>query len=226
MSELLQGQNIVVFDCEIKEEIDGGKIGWTDYDLMGISVAALFDYQSMDFKIYMDDNLPKLVERLNSAELVVGFNIEGFDIPLVRGTEACGKGLKKALPIYDQLYWSRRSTGWKDNDRFPRGLKLDDHLEGTFGKASMKLDHGSQAPLMWRQGRMGELITYAIGDVKREAMLFEHVWNGLPVKTATHGIRQHQCPKEILKSFRANRGIMSKPHQGVGNDAAKTVGTV
>lgn len=179
----LAGKNIVVYDCEIKHVIDQVNITWNDHHKMGLSVACLFDYETMDYVVYLERDLQNLCNRLNGAEMVVGFNTEGFDEKLLRGL---GGDLTK-LKNWDMLYWCRRATGWTDRQRFPSGLKLDDVLEGTFGKEHMKTDHGSQAPIMWREGRHGECITYCLADVKRERMLFEQLVGEGHFTTATHG---------------------------------------
>ncbi len=174
----LEGKNICVYDLEIKEEIDGKKITWGDHGLMGISVGCLFDYRSMEFKIYMDDNIEQMTQRLNEADLVSGFNIIDFDNKLLNATTTTQ--LRSDLKFFDLLVESRKARGV---DRYAKGMRLDDHLEGTFGKTEMKSANGSQAPAMWKEKRLGELVSYVIRDVRQEMMLFEHVWNEKPVKT-------------------------------------------
>ncbi len=196
----LAGRNIVVWDAEIKATIGVNGVGWGDKDKMGISVAVAFDFRSMDYLIFMDDNLKKLAERLNEADLVVGFNIDDFDMPLLNAT--IPGHLRSDVRTYDLLKYSRMTTGWMPGSRaFPRGLKLDDHLEGTFGRDGMKTANGSEAPIMWQEKRLGELITYCTRDTKCEAKLFQHVWAGKPVKTATHGEKFLEHPNKVLLSF-------------------------
>lgn len=178
--------NYVVFDLEIKNVIDGKLITWDDHGKMGISVGCAFDSKTGRYSAHMDDNLPELVELLEAADVVVGFNIEGFDIPLLEATIGRKLNLKN---VYDILYWSRRSIGWMPADRFPTGLKLDDHLEGTFGKDGMKTAHGAEAPLMFQRGEIGRLTSYCLADVAAELRLFQHIQEEKSVKTATHGSR-------------------------------------
>lgn len=184
----LLGKNIVVYDCEIKEPVDGVKITWDRHHLMGLSVACLYDYRADDWNVYFDKDLGALCERLNTADLVVGFNTTGFDNKLLR---ALGGPLKsdEELKNWDILDWSRRSTGWRPSGRFPTGLRLDDHLRGTFGEAFMKTADGADAPGMWQRGELGRLVSYCLADVKRERMLFEHIVKTGYVITATHGKR-------------------------------------
>lgn len=192
---MLTGKNIVVYDCEIENDVDGKKVTWARKDLMGLSVACLFDYRSGDFEVYFKEDIQRLAARLNEADLVVGFNILGFDNELVR---AQGGDLKpdSELKHYDLLEWSRKSVGWTPNAKFPTGLKLDDHLEATFGRDFMKTEDGALAPKMWRDGKRGQVVSYCLADVRREKALFEHVWEFGWAGTKTHGKRMWDV-KEI-----------------------------
>ncbi len=195
----LPGLNVVVWDAEIKNVIDGKIITWDTKDKMGISVACLFDFRTMDYMVYLDDNIAELLARLEDADLIVGFNINGFDIPLLEATMKAKLRDATKGKVYDLLDQSRIAVGYREGMRFPSGLKLDDHLLGTFGEENMKTAHGSQAPLMYQNGEMGTLISYCLADVKREAKLFKHVWDRKEVKTAMHGAKMLADPRSMLK---------------------------
>lgn len=211
-------RNIVVFDCEIKNVIDGRNVTWNDHDKMGISVACLFDYMTGDYVTYMDDNLHELPRRLAQAELVVGFNIKGFDLPLVAKTPECkGLPLIPDSKIYDILEKSRMACGWKpgkEYSRYPSGLKLDDHLRATFGPGAVKTDHGANAPLHWQNRKLGTLVSYCLADVKREKQLFDHIVNYGWVKTAAHGTKKLEVPFSTTPTPTAER-----PQGGLGVSA-------
>lgn len=191
---MLDGKNIVVFDCEIENDVDGKVVTWDRKDLMGFSVGCLFDYQTGDWHVYFKDDIRRMADRLNRADLCVGFNILGFDNELIR---AQGGDLlpDDQLKHYDLLLESRRAIGWTPEQRFPKGMRLDDHLEATFGKGFMKTEDGAMAPKMWRDGRHGEVVSYCLADVRREKTLFEHVFNYGWAKTTMHGQRQFDLSK-------------------------------
>lgn len=182
MLERLAGKNIVVYDCEIENEIDGTNITWNDHAKMGLSVAALFDYKTGDYEVYLKPDAHRLADRLNSADLVVGFNINGFDHKLVRANGGL-LNQDEALNNYDMLEYSRKAVG----SGFPKGLRLDDHLKGTFGEAFMKTEDGADAPRLWQRGEHARVISYCISDVRREKTLFEHIVDKGWVYTPTHG---------------------------------------
>jgi len=191
---MLQGKNIVVFDCEIENDVDGKIVTWDRKDLMGFSVGCTFHYATGDWGVYFKEDIQSLAELLNQADLVVGFNILGFDNELIR---AQGGNLwpDHELDHYDLLEQSRKAMGWTPAQRFPKGMRLDDHLEATFGEGFMKTEDGALAPKMWRDGRRGEVVTYCLADVRREKMLFEHVVENGWAKTQAHGKRQFDLSK-------------------------------
>jgi DEAD/DEAH box helicase domain-containing protein len=191
----LKGQPIVGYDLEIKNPIDGKEITWSTHDRMGISVGVAFDYRTGDFTTYFDDNMADLASLLNGAGLIVGFNHIGFDNSLLR---ASGFPLKpdSELRQYDMLVESRRAMGWRPGDRFPSGMKLDNHLEVMFG--IKKTSHGEEAPHMYQRREWGKLTSYCIADVRRECMLFEHIWNEGWTETLAHGRKLCAPPQKML----------------------------
>lgn len=173
--EDLHGKNIVVYDLEIKKTIDQCSEGWNSHDEMGISVGCAYDYRAGRFRVYMDDNIAGLVDRLNEpGTLVVAFNHLGFDNKLLRATP--GMPMLKPdeeLQNYDMLVMSRIGAGEGPSFRKP-GFKLDDHLR-TLG-LPMKTGDGTQAPIMWQAGKIGAVVDYCLNDVTQERALFEHIW--------------------------------------------------
>lgn len=178
----LKGRSAVVYDLEIKKPIGEDGVTWEDHHRMGISVGVSFDYRTGDFTTYFDDNMASLVEQLHSAELIVGFNQIGFDNKLLR---ASGYPLKpdSELNQYDILEQSRRAIG----PGFHKGLKLDNHLEGMFGREMMKTGHGELAPIQYQKKQWGPLVSYCIADVRRTCLVFEHIWEHQFVVTPAHG---------------------------------------
>jgi len=184
------GRNIIVYDLEIKEPIEG-PVTWDRHDLMGISVGVAYHYLTGEFKVYMDDNIPELAAHLHQAEIISGFNIISFDNRLLDATIGAKGDLERVLNLksYDLLVESRKASGWTPAKQFPKSMRLDDHLKETFGPDWVKTASGGEAPLMWKNRELGRLVSYCIDDVKRECMLFEHVWHGRPVKTPLHAAR-------------------------------------
>jgi len=149
---------IVYFDLETKRLAqDVG--GWRNTHLMGISVAVIYDSIEGCFMSFTEENMQGLVDRLKRADLVVGFNIKGFDYNVL--SAYAGKGIRD-LPTFDIL-----------EDVFKRlGFRLGlDHLAGeTIGMG--KSADGIQAVEWFRQGEMEKLTEYCKQDVAATRDLF------------------------------------------------------
>jgi len=181
---MLKGTNVVVFDCETVNPVDGFEITWDDHAKMGISVACMYDFKTDDFSVHLEHaDIDRMVDRFKTADLVVAFNSKGFDNKLLR---AHGHEVDEANH-FDMLEASRRAAGWTEGALYPKGLRLDDHLSAMFGESNMKTMAGEQAPLLWKQGRKSEVISYCLADVKRERDLFIHMMMYGWVETAMHG---------------------------------------
>lgn len=182
---MLEGKNIVVYDLEIENEIDGKEITWNTHDKMGLSVGALYDYKTGDYSVYFKEDAPELIERLNSARLVVAFNQIGFDNKLLRALHPGLLQPDEVLNNYDMLLEARKACG----GGFVKGLKLDNILEGTFGAEFMKTGHGEMAPKWWKEGKRAKVVSYCLADVRREKTLFEHFVEKQWFTSAVHGKR-------------------------------------
>lgn len=199
----LKGQNILVYDLEIKKNISECSKGWSSHDEMGISVGCAFDYRSMRFRVFMDDNISELVDRLNEPDtLVVAFNNIGFDNKLLREN---GLNLKpdSELANFDMLLESRKGAGCPTP--FTKGFKLDDHLRAL--KLPMKTGDGALAPQMYKDGKIGTLVDYCLNDVTQEKALFENMF--LTRKTSCAYAENYEVAlPEFLNSLEKNVAYM------------------
>ncbi len=170
----LFGKNVVVYDLEIKKKIEDCSNGWDSHDEMGISVGCAFDYRASRYRVFMDDNVEELVERLNEpGTLVVAFNHLNFDNKLLRAT--CKTALKPDAELrnYDMMVESKAGAGAAAGN-YHKGFRLDDHLKAL--GLPMKTGDGASAPIWWQEGKVGKVIDYCMNDVTQERALFEHMY--------------------------------------------------
>ena len=73
----------IVLDVETKKSFDdvGGRDNLT---ALGVSVAGAYFYETDSFYAYEEHELPAFEARLEEAELVIGFNINNFDWPVLQ----------------------------------------------------------------------------------------------------------------------------------------------
>jgi DEAD/DEAH box helicase domain-containing protein len=157
-SLFLKHRHFLVIDIETKQLVqDVG--GWDHVDKLGISVACAYDSKTDQFTSYTEDKLKDLID-LCEERLVVGYNIRGFDLPVM---VPYGLDVKK-LDVFDIMYDLEALTR-------QRYLKLDYVAKGTLGLG--KSADGLQAVEWWKQGQIQKIIDYCTQDVKVTRDVFQ-----------------------------------------------------
>jgi len=148
----------IVFDIETQSLIDRGN---REAGRLRISVVGIYDYGTGEYAAFFESELPKLWQRLESADRIIGYNIKGFDIPVMN---AYYPGDLTRLPQLDLMEEVTRHTGFR--------LKLDDLAHGTLGVG--KSGSGLDAVRFWEAGELDKLRDYCLQDVKVTRDLYEH----------------------------------------------------
>src|SRR3954451_18811296 len=80
-SLFLRNRHFLVLDLETQRLVQEVG-GWDHIDKLGISVACAYDSKSDSFLSFKENELSTLVE-LCYERLVVGYNVRGFDLPVM-----------------------------------------------------------------------------------------------------------------------------------------------
>jgi len=127
---------------------------------LGISVACAYDYKKGEYILYEEHELPKLFRLLEQASIVMGYNIDGFDLPVL---QAYYPGDVAQFKTFDLLSDIKSKLG--------RRIPLDNCAQATLDKG--KTGHGLKAIALYREGKMDELKQYCQDDVEITKDLFE-----------------------------------------------------
>jgi len=131
-----------------------------DHSKLGISVAGIYDYKTDQLSIFEEAELPELFPILENASLIIGYNIDAFDLPVLKGYYP---GDITQFKTFDML---------KDiKERIGRRISLDSVVRATLDKA--KTGHGLKAIQYYREGRIAELKAYCLSDVTLTRELFD-----------------------------------------------------
>jgi DEAD/DEAH box helicase domain-containing protein len=153
---------VLYFDLETQRGADEVG-GWHNAHLMRVALAVIYDTREERFETFAERDVPRLLERLAAADLVVGFNVRRFDYQVLRGYTDADFEQLRTFDVLDEIH---RRIGF----RLPLG-----HLaEETLG-ASKSAD-GRQSLLWWKQGRVAEIEEYCRQDV---ALLRDLVYHAL-----------------------------------------------
>ncbi|MFH1243197.1 MAG: DEAD/DEAH box helicase [Pseudomonadota bacterium] len=155
-----EGSRIIYLDLETQKTAqDVG--GWQNTHLMRVSVAVLFDSLENRFHTFGEEGLDALFDHLHKADLIIGFNIKGFDY---RVLGAYTNRDLKALPTFDILEDVYKRLGFR--------LGLDHLAQETLSQK--KTANGLQAVEWFRQGETEKLIEYCRNDVATTRDLFRY----------------------------------------------------
>lgn len=172
----------IVVDVEIQKTIEELPRGWDSTDLMGVSVACVWEYQGQRMRVYGPDDVQALRERILAADEVAGFNIFNFDFPVIWGVSrsdwALSSHLKEMLlpttnDILRRIWLSLRLDPDRYDKKTHSGYSLDRIVELLFGKK--KIGYGGDAPKWYQAGQWAKLANYCADDVALERDLLDFI---------------------------------------------------
>lgn len=157
-SLFLKHRHFLVIDVETQRLVQEVG-GWDHVEKLGISVACAYDSKTDQFLSYEEKDLKKLID-LCEERLVVGYNIRGFDLPVM-----VPYGLNpQILDVFDIMYDLETLT----RQRF---LKLESVARGTLNAG--KSADGLMAVEWWKSGQVQKIIEYCLQDVKVTRDVFQ-----------------------------------------------------
>lgn len=168
----------VVYDCEIvrcvpkRDEPRDPNLayceGWHDRAGMGISVIGAIDLRDWTPHVFLADNFADFVALTREVEQLVGFNSVNFDDPLC---QAHGLDIHTTYDLKLEVFAAANAAKARlTGEGRAGGRTLDELARANLGTAK-SLPSGAVAPILWQQGKYGEVIRYCLNDVRLTAGL-------------------------------------------------------
>jgi DEAD/DEAH box helicase domain-containing protein len=157
--EVGSNRKVVVFDLETQRSFDevGGR---SQMHRLGVSIGVAYRYDTDEFLTYAEDRMQDLIDLLKEADLVVGYNIKGFDYEVLRGYTDDDLQL---LPTFDMMYDLEDRLGFRP--------KLESVAVPSLGGG--KSADGLQALEWWRLGEIEKIAEYCREDVRVTRDLYD-----------------------------------------------------
>jgi DEAD/DEAH box helicase domain-containing protein len=149
----------VVFDIETKNLFE--EVGSNNPADLDISVVAIYDSVTDSYQSFTEDKFSKLWPILEQADILIGYNSDHFDIPLLDKYYPGDLTKIKSLDIMREI---RAVIG--------RRVKLDSIAAGTLGRT--KISHGLEAVRWWKEGKIDEICKYCIEDVRITKEIYDY----------------------------------------------------
>ena len=152
--------NLVFFDLETQnlfQEVGGRQ----NISKLRIACAVTWSTTSHEFSVYWEKDVSTLLDELNSAGRVIGFNLRDFDYQVLQPYAPNYRF--SSLPTLDLLLDLRRSLGFN--------LSLDTIASVTLG--STKTAEGVQSVEWFRSGQLDKVAQYCQEDVEITRRVYE-----------------------------------------------------
>ena len=153
----------VILDVETKQTFDD--VGGYFPERLGISFVGACVRQHGDkqgqMQSYFEADLPKLFPILEQADVVIGFNIDGFDMPTFESYYAADI---RQIPTLDLMNRIKDSVGHR--------VSLEAVAQETLGAG--KLGNGLDAIRYYQTGNLKALEKYCLQDVKVTRDLYDY----------------------------------------------------
>ncbi|MCR4334193.1 MAG: ribonuclease H-like domain-containing protein [Patescibacteria group bacterium] len=159
--------NKIVFDIETQNTFQ--EAGSSDPADLSISLVGIYDYTTDKYDSFLENELTRLWPILEKADMLIGYNSDHFDIPLLNKYYPGDLTKIKSLDLLKEI-----------KNSFGRRVKLDSVALGTFNKG--KIGHGLEAITWWKNGEIDNIRKYCLEDVKITKELYEYAVKNNSVK--------------------------------------------
>lgn len=149
----------VVFDIETKNVFE--EVGKADPALLDISMVCIYDYETESYYSYLEEELPQLWPILEKTDMLIGYNSDHFDIPILNKYYHGDLTRIKSLDLLKEIKKS-----------FGKRLRLNSVAQGTLG--TEKSGHGLDAIKWWKAGEIDKIRQYCLDDVRITKEVYEY----------------------------------------------------
>lgn len=149
----------ITFDIETRmTSLSRGRL---DVNQMELTVVGIHDSETDTYTGFFKEDLPKLWPIIEKADVLIGYNSDSFDIPLLNRYYP---GDLAQIRSIDLMVEVQKVLG--------RRLRLQSLAEATLGRG--KSGDGLKAVDWWEQGLYEQVKEYCIEDVRLTRQLFDY----------------------------------------------------
>lgn len=149
----------ITLDLETKNFFQD--VGSNDPADLDISVLCIHDSETGQFSSFLENDFNKLWPILETADMLITWNGDHFDIPILNEYYAGDLTKIKSLDMMKEM-----------QTVLGRRLKLDSVAEATLG--INKSGKGAEAIDWWHNGQVDKIIEYCIDDVRITRQLYDY----------------------------------------------------
>lgn len=159
--------NKIVFDLETKNTFD--EAGSPDPAALDISIVGIYDYATDKYECFEENELAKLWPYFEKADMIIGYNSDHFDIPILNKYYPGDLTQLKSIDLMQEI---KKNLG--------KRIGLGSIAESTLGYG--KSGHGLDAIYWWKNGEIEKIKKYCLDDVRVTKELYEYMRDNKKVK--------------------------------------------
>lgn len=149
----------ITFDIEaISPNLTRGRL---DVNEMDLTVVGIHDSTTGEYSTFLKSELPKLWPIIEDADMLIGFNSDTFDIPLLNRYYPGDLTKIRSLDLLAEVY---KVLG--------RRVRLDSIAQATLGRG--KSGDGLKAGEWWLKGEYDKVREYCLDDVRLTRELYDY----------------------------------------------------
>lgn len=149
----------ITFDIETRmTSLSRGRL---DVNQLELTVVGVHDSHTDEYKAYFRDDLPQLWPTIERADVLIGYNSDYFDIPLLNRYYPGDLTRVRSIDLMAEVY---KALG--------RRLRLDALAQATLGHG--KIGDGAKAGEWWEEGLHDKVAEYCLMDVRLTRELYDY----------------------------------------------------
>lgn len=157
----------LVFDIETQNFFTDPDVGRDNFEALKISAVGIYSYSKDEYVCFEEGEMEKAAGLFRGAGKLVGFSSNRYDVPVLN------------------LYFQKLSAELRVNLWEKERVDLLERIEAVHGKrvslsrlaeanlGRAKTRHSSEAVALYREGKMDELKTYCLEDVRITKELYD-----------------------------------------------------
>jgi len=162
----------IVFDIETANWMSD--IGSGNPADLTVAVVGIHDSETDKYSCFLEHELPELWKILERTDVLVGYNSDHFDIPLLNKYYPGDLARIRSIDLMQEAY---KGLG--------RRLKLDTIADATLGEK--KIADGAQSLKWWKQGEIEKVKHYCQKDVELTKRIFDYALKNNSLKYRDFG---------------------------------------
>jgi len=165
----------VTFDIETVGDFRAGG----DFSNLEVTVVGTHDSETGEYAGFFQADFPKMWKLFESADILVGYNSDHFDIPILNKYYAGDLTKIKSVDLLKEI-----------KNVLGRRLKLQSVAEATLGRG--KTADGVEAMSWWAEGKKDLVMKYCIEDVRITNEIYEYAKKNGKLK-----YQDYEGPREV-----------------------------